>query len=334
MDREEVGSLNLNHPPERYVYPYACHENERELCLMELRALFGEDGEAARDRPYVDSRIRLAPNRSPFVSLRLDVLFEAATLEEICAGAAKIRLEGRTFKALYLKSGLKRTYEQQREMEREVGRHIRGKADMRRAEVTFGLLAREDGWLFGICRPSEPVWQAHKQKPNNYSTGLTTSVARALANIAVPDPAGRRVIDPCCGMGNVLIEALSMGIDIVGRDINPLAVRGARSNLRHFGYDDSALVAIGDLNDLDGVYDAAIVDMPYNLCSVLSPQERRRMLSSVRRIAGRAVIVSSEPLGRDIASAGWAIVDACTVSKGSFVRNIWLTHANKRTYIT
>ena len=84
-------------------------------------------------------------------------------------------------------------------------------------------------------------------------------------------------------MGNVLIEAFSMGIAAEGRDINPLAIRGARVNLRHYGYDDNK-VAIQDMNTLQGHYDAAILDLPYNLCSVF-PERRRRSakLTSVVR---------------------------------------------------
>ncbi|MCK8485895.1 methyltransferase domain-containing protein [Paenibacillus sp. MBLB2552] len=293
---------------------------------MEQRALFGQASEGAA---YLESPLRLPPNRSPFVQLRLDVLFTAPTLAELGELASLLELEGYTFKVRYLKSGQRQTYEGEREAERRIGARIRGIAEMREPEVTLGLLARQDDWVLGICRISEPVWLAHKEKPNNYSTGLTTVVARALANIAVPNPEGKRVIDPCCGMGNVLIEALSMGIDIVGRDINPVAIRGARSNLRHFGYEDTAIVKIGDLNELDGEYDAAIVDLPYNLCSVLPAVERRRMLDNVRRISTRTVIVSTEPLEQDMTEAGLIVTDRCTVSKGHFVRKVWVVNRER-----
>lgn len=311
---------NLNTSPITYIYPFASHESERELCLMEQRALFGQAAEGAA---YVASPLRLPPNRSPFVQLRLDVWFAAPTLDELGELASLLDLEGHTFKVRYLKCGERQTYEGEREAERRIGARIRGIAEMRGPEVTLGLLARKEDWVLGICRSSVPVWHTHKNKPHNYSTGLTTGVARALVNIAVPNPEGKRAIDPCCGMGNVLIEALSMSVDIVGRDINPAAVRGARSNLRHFGY-DADLAKIGDLNQLDEAFDAAIVDLPYNLCSVLSAAARRDMLDSVRRIASRAVIVSTEPLEREFLEAGLVVTDRCKVSKGRFVRRVWV----------
>lgn len=111
-------------------------------------------------------------------------------------------------------------------------------------------------------------------------------------NIAAPETEGLRLLDPCCGMGNVLIEALSMGLDI--REGTSIRLRcGARTNLKHYGFSET-LVTLGDMNDLEGHYDAAVLDMPYNLCSVLPEEEQRRMLTSLRRLAPRAVIVTTE----------------------------------------
>lgn len=305
-----------------HIYFYACHENDVELCHMELRALFGHNPESSA---FMESSRKIEPNRSPFISMRLDVLFKVNGIEELAMKVKAIQLEEKTFKVVYMKSGTKRSYEEQRELERLIGGHISGKVDVRQPQVMFGLLSNGDTWTIGVCHSGEAVWLKHKDKPQNYSTGLSTYVARALVNIAVPETAGIKAIDPCCGMGNVLIEALSMGIDIVGRDINPLAIKGARINLRHFGYGDPNLVVIGDMNEIEERYDAAIIDMPYNLCSVLSPEERVRMLASLRRFSDRSVIVSSERLEMDIAAAGLVIADQCTLTKGSFVRNVWLT---------
>lgn len=310
-----------------YIYTYACHENERRLCEMELTALFGH---SPNTEGYIATDKRMDPSRSPFISYRIDILLTGGDPGSVTLQAAELDLQGATFKVVCIKRGgmLAFSYEEQRELERQIGSRIRGKADMRTPEVTFGLMLIDGNWLLGICHAAESVWLRHKSKPRNYSTGLSTAVARALVNIAVPEPYAVKAIDPCCGMGNVLIEALSMGIDIVGRDINPLAVRGARINLCHFGYGDDR-VSLGDLNEVGELYDAAIVDMPYNLCSVLSPVERGEMLRSIRRFSQRTVIVSTEQLEKEIVDAGFRIHDYGTVSKSSFVRHIWVCGANR-----
>ncbi|WP_409344006.1 TRM11 family SAM-dependent methyltransferase [Paenibacillus sp. MBLB4367] len=298
-----------------YLYTYACHEDETELCALELRTLLG----AEPSEGIAESGTAVDPSRSPFVKMRIAVLYEAESLEALCGRVEELDLHGATFKVLFaVGSGI--DYDKARAIERAVGLHIRGKADMRSPDKLYGIAVRDGRWLFGECIRSEAVWLKHAKKPQNYSTALSTRMARAVANIAVPDPAGVKAVDPCCGIGTVLVEAMSMGIDIAGYDINPLAVRGARTNLAHFGLPN--VVAIGDVRELTGSYDAAILDMPYNLCSKLSPGDQLSMLEGAGRLAGRVVIVTAEPIEEAVGLAGLAIADRCEARKGSFVRQV------------
>lgn len=310
-------AAHRNNPAANYLYAYACHEDEQELCRLELRTLLGCEPDSGG---FIVSPREVDPSRSPFVKWRLEVLFEGGSVEEIAEQAAVLELDGATFKVVCIDTAELDDYAEQRAVERAVGARIRGRADMRRPERLFGIAKAAGRWLLGAAHKSEAVWLRHQSKPQNYSTALGTRVARAIANIAVPDPRGVRAIDPCCGIGTVLVEAMSMGIDIVGRDLNPLAVRGARTNLSHFGMPQP--VAIQDMRHIDETYDAAILDMPYNLCSKLSEAEQLSMLQSARRMASRAVIVSTEPIEAALAEAGFRMVDRCIVRKGAFARQI------------
>jgi tRNA G10 N-methylase Trm11 len=192
---------------------------------------------------------------------------------------------------------------------------------MRKPDRLFGLTRLDGRWYFGPCEESSAIWLKHQNKPQNYSTALPTRAARAIVNLAAgPATEGIRLIDPCCGMGTVLIEAMSMGLDIEGIDLNPLAVRGARVNLAHFGYPDR--VRLGDMRRAEGAYDAAIVDMPYNLCSVLPEEEELAILLSVRRIAKRAVMITTRKPERQLELAGWRLSECTTLRKASFTRYI------------
>ena len=299
------------------IYTYACHEDEAALCRLELQTLFG--GKA--DGGVISSPYGLPVDRSPFVKRRISVMLEAPSLEELTLQLPSMELGGKTFKVLFTPGDEPFAYGEQRQLERITGAAIRGKADMREAECLFGLTKLGGRWLFGPCEENSAIWLKHQTKPQNYSTALPTRAARAIVNVA----AGLvhedlRLIDPCCGMGTVLIEAMSMGMDIEGMDLNPLAVRGARINLAHFGYPDR--VRLGDMRLLEGEYDAAIVDMPYNLCSVLPGEEQLAMLSSIRKLAKRAVIVTTEPIASQLEQASWRIMKIETLSKASFTRYI------------
>jgi tRNA G10 N-methylase Trm11 len=303
-----------------FIYTYACHEDEADLCLLELRSLFSDEPADG----YIESSLYIDPSRSPFIKQRVSLLFTGASLEDIVKQVTAIELNGATFKVVYIETeaapAAAMDFAQKRAVEREVGWQIRGKADMRKPDRVFAVLCLGDRWLFGECYSNKAIWLAHKEKPQNYSTALTTRMARAVVNIAAPNLKGIKVIDPCCGIGTVLIEARSMGIDIAGYDLNPLAVLGARANLAYFGLDCS--VTVGDMRFIEGRFDAAILDLPYNLCSVISPAEQLEMLQSARGFALRVVIITTESIDSLVDGAGFVILDRCIVKKGSFKRQV------------
>ncbi|MBO7745588.1 RNA methyltransferase [Paenibacillus sp. MWE-103] len=310
------------HGPERpvFLYPVASHEDERDLFLLEMRALFGAepvDGCVISDK-------NVDPSRSPFIRGRLAVTASGGRPEDIAAYAADaVRLEGRTFKVTFVCG--EPDYDAQRAAERTIGWRIAGKAEMRRPERLFGVAFARGRYWFGEYAKSEAAWLKHNDKPQPYSTALGTRVARAVVNLAVPDiRAGLRAVDPCCGIGTVLIEALSMGIDIVGYDVNPLALKGARLNLAHFGMPD--VVKLADMTTLapgpEGPCDAAVLDLPYNLCSVLPEDERLAMLRAARRLARRVVVVTTETIDAALAQAGLRVLDRAAVRKGKFERHV------------
>lgn len=313
---------NLEHAAS-YIYTYACHEDEYELCQLELRSLFTyRTSESTLHERYLETNMAISPNRSPFIHYRIAVQYEANTLEQLEMIVQSIQLQEQTFKLMCLDAEQLFTYDEKRSIERQIGMNIRGKAQMKNPQIMLGITFANHRWVVGTCIASEPVWLHHNDKPKHYSTALSTRVARAVVNIAVPQPTGITMIDPCCGIGTVLIEALSMGIDIIGYDLNPLAVQGARENLSYYGMPD--IVKIADMRGLEGRYHALVLDLPYNLCSVLSSEERLDMLASSKRLGERILILATEPIEDSIEAVGLQVIEVCHIRKGKFVRYLFI----------
>ncbi|MFD1735042.1 TRM11 family SAM-dependent methyltransferase [Bacillus salitolerans] len=311
--------MELLPKPTSYLYTYASREEEASLCQLELRSLFNQ----SPGRSYFISDLKMAPSRSPFIRERIDILFEGTTLEDIIGQINGLPKIESSYRVVYVKNdelsdppGL----QARRAIEREVGVQIKGEPDLHNPKLLFGIMNIHNGFVFGFYVKSEAVWLQHQQKPYMYSTALSTRVARAVANIAVPIPEGTKAIDPCCGIGTVLIEALSMGIDIIGGDKNPLVTSKARVNIAHFGLEGKVLLQ--DIRNVMGHYDVAIIDLPYNLCSVITPKEQLEMFQSARKFAQKLVVVTIEPVDSIILEAGFTITDRCEVSKGSFKREV------------
>lgn len=315
--------MQISHIKPAFIYTYACSEDELSLCQMELRCLFGREVPPS----IFASDIEVDVSRSPFIKERIDVMYGGDQLPEIYTQVEQVDLNGLTFKAIFVKTNdlspeNKIEYDERRVIEREIGMHIEGEADVNRPQLVYGIVTLGGRWYFGSYHKNKATWFHHMKKPRSYSIALSTRVARAAVNMAVPDPKGVRAIDPCCGIGTVMVEALSMGIDIVGRDINPFIAAGARTNIAHFGY--TAEVTLGDIANIVDQYDAAIVDMPYNLYSRITPEEQLSILVNARRIANRVVIVAIEAMDEMISEAGFTIQDRCVAKKGLFSRHLML----------
>lgn len=306
---------------QQYLYIFSWQLDEYDFSRLEMRAFFGRN---VADNVLV-SPVEIQPSRSPFMRERIEIMFSAPTIEEIAEQAATLDLGEKTFK---ITSFNNTDYSVQPHLSRKergallvtIGMAISAEADMKNADIEYGLVYYEGQYYFGEVMHGEAVWLHHMHKPEMYSTALNTRTARAVANIAAPQPDGLRVIDPCCGIGTVLVEAMSMGIAIEGRDMNKRVVWGSRINLRHFGYEPN--VEIGPIEEAGEGYDVAIIDMPYNLFTHISKELQQSIITHARRIAKRAVIVTIETMDDMVAEAGFTIVDRGVARKGSFERQV------------
>lgn len=304
-----------------YLYLYAWQLNEAKLCQLEMRALFGVDTKSN----ILLSSVKIEPSRSPFIKSRLDVLYEANEVAEIARFAQDLKLGEGTFKVVCLNSvelgDTKKIPQVERhQVERDIALTMQAEPDLKSPDLVFGVVLHNQRWYFGYYVEGEAIWLKHQQKPEMYSTALSTRVARAVANIAIPNPVGVKAIDPCCGIGTVLVEALSMDMNIVGSDINPLVVKGSRTNIAHFGLQGE--VVKRDIAHITESYDVAIIDMPYNLFTHISIDGQFAIIKEVRRIAKRVVLVSIDTIDEMIHKAGFEIVDRCIVRKGTFERQV------------
>ncbi|MBM6619531.1 TRM11 family SAM-dependent methyltransferase [Bacillus suaedaesalsae] len=304
---------------QKYIYTYACRVEERSLCDLELRTIFQEQPQTTTFVSYIPFDV----SRSPFIRESIDVLVEASSFNELLEKVTFIPLSTKSFKTIYVRHDElldQIDLKERRRIEREVGMNIPGEVHMETPEQYYGIINFGEKWYVGQYHKNDAVWLKHQNKPNSYSTALNTRVARAVVNIAVPHNTNEKVIDPCCGIGTVLVEGLSMGINIIGSDRNPLILQGTRENIAHFGYETEVLYR--DIRDVVNQYDVAIIDMPYNLCSVISPQEQLEMLSCAREFTKRIVIITIEDIDSIIRDAGFTIIDRCFVKKGRLDRQI------------
>lgn len=304
-----------------YLYSFAWQNDEYELSRLEMRTFFNFDVKGN----VLISEQKIDPSRSPFMRERIDIWAQGDCIEQLVDAAKALTLGDKTFKIHCLNNSEdaiapKLDRHVRNDLMRKVGFAIDAEPDLDHPDVVLGLVYYDDTYYLGELVHGEAVWLTHMHKPEMYSTALSTRDARAIVNIAVPYPEGLKVIDPCCGIGTVLVEAMSMGIPIEGRDINKRVVWGSRINLRHFGYEPN--VEIGPIEEAMEGYDVAIIDMPYNLFTHTSEDLQQSIIMHARRIAKRVIIVTIESMDDKIAHANLTIKDKAILKKGTFERQV------------
>ena len=173
-----------------------------------------------------------------------------------------------------------------KEIERIIGRII-----LRQNQDVKVKLANPDVCFFGFFSTDlfllgkilyEPTRVFLKRKlssqPFSHPSSMVPKLARGMVNLARVR-AGSIVLDPFCGTGSVLIEAGLIGCRILGSEISPEMVRGAKLNLSHFNIPRKGLV-VSDARHCPFIHvDGIITDPPYGRSSSTYGLQAKKIFS-------------------------------------------------------
>ncbi|QCX34636.1 methyltransferase domain-containing protein [Caloramator sp. E03] len=299
-----------------YFYIINYNFNEEQLCKLEMKYLF----DLIPKRKYFLSEKYVDVNRSPFIKASLQIIAKAQSIEKLISIIIEKKISYKNFKIKYINIEGKMDFELKHKIEDAIGNAIFGDAKIHDPDIILGIIYYEDYWILGEYNKNEGIWDIHNKKPCYYCNALPTRISRAVVNIAVGNDMTLKLVDPCCGIGTVVIEALSMGLNIEGYDINPKVIEGARRNLRYFGYDD--VLEVSDIKDIRKQYDVSIIDIPYGVLSITSELEQISILKNARRISSKMVLISLNQMDREIKDSGFTVIDRCEIIKRDFKRYV------------
>lgn len=299
-----------------YLYKFKYTSGDEQLCMLEEKYLFG----TCPSDKYLFTEDYVDVNRSPFVKYCIKVMLQGDSLEDLVDKVINNGLGFDRFKIKYVDVLDELEFQEKRNAEHAVGYEIIGEADVHNPSIVLGLTRINGIWYLGEYIKNNGIWHKHDEKPRKYSNSLPSVLARAIVNIAAGKDKEKRIIDPCCGIGTVLLEGLSMGLNITGSDINYKVVRGARENLKFFGYLD--VVSKKNIHEIEDKYDVAIIDLPYGIMSETSEERQLGIVKSAGRIANMVILLSIKDMSNILKNIGFSIIDGCEVSKGTFKRYI------------
>jgi 23S rRNA G2445 N2-methylase RlmL len=104
-------------------------------------------------------------------------------------------------------------------------------------------------------------------KTHSASGALRPTVAAAMVLLATKGKQHAKVVDNFCGSGTILTEALRMGNDISGGDINPESVIAAKKNLKNLSSNQEKNIHILDATKTawpSHFFDCTISNLPWD----------------------------------------------------------------------
>ncbi len=310
-------TLNL-----RYIYTFNYDRHHDELCKLESRQLFAEEG---KDK-LLFSNINVDPSISSFIKNRFEIILSSDNYSELIKKIKQKDIHVEEFKVEYLiLEGDDTAYSERLQKLRDIGYSIEGESNYHAPIITYAICHYQDVWYFGILIKKNPNWLKHKKKPYSFSNSISIDIAKTLISVASKGNKKTKLLDACCGVGTIMLEACFVGFNIEGCDINWKASNHTKLNLAHFNY--TANVYYSDVKDLGKKYDAAIIDLPYNLYAYSDDLIISNIIESTAKLATRLIIVSISDITDLINKTGFHISDSCNVGKsgkGKFFRKIWL----------
>ncbi len=309
-------------PKYNYIYAFNYDGNENELCKLESKHIFNEE----EKNKFLFSNIKVDPSSSAFIKKRLDIISSSEDYATLIDSIKTANISIDDFKVEYLVlDGDLTEYKERLQKLRDIGLSIHGEPDYTNPTTFYSLCFYNGIWYFGTLIKNTFDWHNHKLKPNSFSNSITMSIGKSLINIASKADQQKELLDTCCGVGTILLEACFAGFNITGCDINEKTCNYARENLSHFNY--IAPIYHSDIKDITKRYDAAIIDLPYNLFTKVSDDTNLHIIKSAANITNRLVIVSTLDITDLINSIGFKLLDQCSVKKKgkkNFSRRIWV----------
>lgn len=309
----------------KYLYIFNYPPEQEALCKLEFKYLFHDTNFSK----YYFSNLELDVSTSIFLKARLDLYVIDSDYGRMLDMIRKKYLFFIDFKVVYLKNEMTHVdYQDSLSWCKDVSWPIGGSVNMAHPKHTIAITKLKDNWIVGYYHHGRPTWQKHDDKPHTFSNSLDIRLARTLINIASEGKQDSKIVDPCCGVGTVVLEGLGLHKDMEGFDISREISYQARLNLKHYGYDPLKIHRCS-IHDLHKHYDVAIMDIPYNLYTPITYEEQCALIDSARRICNRLVLVTYDDMQKEIQSAGFTIKDMCDVKKSqysNFQRKIYVCY--------
>ena len=278
----------------KYAYIFNYREMDQQLFTLECKQLFGVE---VTEKVLI-SDVDVSSEHSPFMHEKMTILACSDHPDGLVEEVEKLQLS----------------------LCRRCGNAIEGDFSLYEPKILYGILHHHGMWYFGVAEKMEKRWLKHQNKPHSYTYSLPVRLARIAISLAGKNDRSRTLIDPCCGVGTVVLEGLHLGYDIKGIEMNPPIASDANKNCAYYGYPEA--VTCMDMTLSDEHADCAILDIPYGVMENVDDLTQKKLLAGCRKMADELVLFSVDPMREMLEETGWILEAQVPFVKQQFVRYI------------
>jgi tRNA (guanine10-N2)-dimethyltransferase len=256
------------------------------LPSAEIRAILEAKRIAFKETAASVKLLRVKADRSALEAVaRRSVMYEQCGIEIAAAGPSKKRFlnhlqgldlsrhftERKSFAVRSLRVGRAYKYLNRATLEREIGGILKGKTrgikvNLDSPDVMFLCVISSRGLLLGEVThsrvPGLIASRRPRKRPVFHPSTMQPKLARCIVNLARP-PERAILVDPFCGVGGILLEAVAISCRAIGVDADPRMIRGARTNLKHYDADPFGLIVADATKIPLRNVDSIVTDPPY-----------------------------------------------------------------------
>ncbi len=306
---------------QQYIYLVAIPFQLNELASAESIALTGS---APDEHGITISNTCVDTRRGAYLKSCTEILFEAASVKELCANIRSAEIYADGFRVSVVKKPRSLSLDSM-VLARQIGSVIGGKPNLSSPRVVFmTIITSEKIWFGRQLSESNGMWNAFNQRPYVTSSSLPSRLALALVNL-VASP-GEHLLDPCCGTGTIVMSAAHYGICATGYDNNPRMIGATTKNLQH--YKLKADVELKDAREISEKFDAVATDLPYGISLVKDTVATTEILSNLRTCAPKAGYIDIRDLSQPLNDLGYNVEAVIPVPKLRLLRRIFITSNN------
>ena len=309
----------------KIIYLFKLKEDEKTLFELELKEYFNDN---TKNTKTIMTNVDVDVESTIFTRYKLDVKYSCDSIDQIVDILEKSQFSLDNYKIIWAKNeDCYYEYSKQIENVRKIGNSIIGEFNLKNPSCVYGITYAFNQYHFGKIYVHNNSWMKHINKPKSYSYSLDVRLAKTLINIASKGNHDCKIVDPCCGVGTIVLEGLYMGYNIEGYEINSLVAQNAIYNVEYYGYRNSIINL--DMFDIKKLYDVAILDIPYGVCDVVEESYQLQLIKGCYNITDKLILITSFEFKDKIETINYQVLDEAFVKKANFKRYIYLCQKNK-----